>query len=132
MPKSDRRSAPCGPSRDEIEPPPEADADVQQQGNLQIHGTYGEPLVCAAGARETDARFDVEGQTAVEQDLVRHSEVEARARTGIYPHVFDRDVVGRHVDAGTDAQDVFLVPLRPGGSRRQQDEEDECVSFHGG
>ena len=119
---------------------PDVEMVVDEQGDLHVERTHGHVVDVAvdfgggpaAAARKADARFEVEGQTAVEQDLVRHGEVEARARTGIYPHVFDRDVVGRHVDAGTDAQDVFLVPLRPGGSRRQQDEEDECVSFHGG
>ena len=104
---------------------------VDEQGDLHVERTHDHVVNVAvdfgggsaAAARKADARFEVEGQAAVEQDLVRHGEVEARARTGIYPHVFDRDVVGRHVDAGTDAQDVFLVPLRPGGSRRQQDEE---------
>ena len=93
-------------------------------------------LIAAVGAVDkVTATIDPDSivtQAAVEQDLVRHGEVESRARTGVYPHVFDRDGAGRHVDAGADAQDVLLIPLRPDGSRRQQDEQDECVSFHGG
>ena len=89
---------------------------------------------CAQGSQTYPLRLElfVRQKAAVEQDLVRHGEVESRARTGVYPHVFDRDGAGRHVDAGADAQDVLLIPLRPDGSRRQQDEQDECVSFHGG
>ena len=126
-----------GLDREEI---PDVEMVVDEQGDLHVERTHGHVVDVAvdfgggpaAAARKADARFEVEGQAAVEQDLVRHGEVESRARTGVYPHVFDRDGAGRHVDAGADAQDVFLIPLRPDGSRRQQDEQDECVSFHGG
>jgi len=104
--------------------------EIPALGTLYL--AYAIPGGPAAAARKADARFEVEGKAAVEQDLVRHGEVESRARTSVYPHVFDRDGAGRHVDAGADAQDVLLIPLRPDGSRRQQDEQDECVSFHGG
>lgn len=126
-----------GLDREEI---PDVEMVVDEQGDLHVERTHGHVVDVAvdfgggpaAAARKADARFEVEGQAAVEQDLVRHGEVESRARTGVYPHVFDRDGAGRHVDAGADAQDVLLIPLRPDGSRRQQDEQDECVSFHGG
>jgi len=67
---------------------------------------------------------------AVEQDLVRHGEVESRARTGVYPHVFDRDVAGRHVDAGADAQDVLFVVLRRNGICQQDGGHDKQYFFH--
>lgn len=126
-----------GLDREEI---PDVEMVVDEQGDLHVERTHGHVVDVAvdfggglaAAARKADARFEVEGQAAVEQDLVRHGEVESRARTGVYPHVFDRDGAGRHVDAGADAQDVLLIPLRPDGSRQQQDEQDECVSFHGG
>ena len=101
-----------GLDREEI---PDVEMVVDEQGDLHVERTHGHVVDVAvdfgggpaAAARKADARFEVEGQAAVEQDLVRHGEVESRARTGVYPHVFDRDGAGRHVDAGADAQDVF-------------------------
>ena len=104
--------------------PPEADADVQQQGNLQIHGTYGEPPVCAAGAREADARFDVEGQTAVEQHLVRHFDMVTRACFRGGPKRAERDLQVGEGRAAAHGQHVLRAFLRR-GRRDQQHGGDE-------
>ena len=113
---------------------------VDEQGDLHVERTHGHVVDVAvdfgggpaAVARKADARFEVEGQAAVEQDLVGHGDVERGPRVGADGRTSGRNRVARQVQSGADAQDVLLIPLRPDGSRRQQDEQDECVSFHGG
>ena len=112
---------------------------VDEQRHLQVERSHGHGLDLvvyrgcgpAPEARKADTCFDVERQAAVEQDLVRHGEVESRARTRFYLHVFGRDVVLRHVDAGADTQDVFLVSLCPDGTRQQDGNQNQEVFFHG-
>ena len=126
-----------GLDREEI---PDVEMVVDEQGDLHVERTHGHVVDVAvdfsggpaAAARKADARFEVEGQAAVEQDLVRHGDVERGPRVGADGRTSGRNRVARQVQSGADAQDVLLIPLRPDGSRRQQDEQDECVSFHGG
>ena len=66
-----------GLDREEI---PDVEMVVDEQGDLHVERTHGHVVDVAidfgggpaAAARKADARFEVEGKAAVEQDLVRH------------------------------------------------------------
>ena len=105
---------------------------VHQHGDLQVGGAEAHAVDLAAAAREGKPGFEVEGQFVAKQDLIGHGDVERGPRVGADGRTSGRNRVARQVQSGADAQDVLLIPLRPDGSRRQQDEQDECVSFHGG